>query len=67
MAFVASQLIDEVTAYAQSDSPEDAREMCADGTYFPNNLRICCAPYRYRPGEGLILSQGALENIYKDK
>jgi len=37
---VASQLIEEVTAHAQSDSLEDAREICADGTYFPNNLRI---------------------------
>jgi len=40
MASVASQLIEEVTAHAQSDSLEDAREICADGTYFPNNLRI---------------------------
>jgi len=32
-------LIEEVTAHAQSDSLEDAREICADGTYFPNNLR----------------------------
>ena len=39
MASAASQLI-EVTAHAQSDSLEDAREICADGTYFPNNLRI---------------------------
>ena len=39
MAYVASQLIEEVTAYAQSDSLEDVREICADGTYFPNNLR----------------------------
>ena len=39
MTSVASQLIDEVTAHAQSDSFEDAREICADGTYFPNNLR----------------------------
>jgi len=39
MACVASQLIEEVTAHAQSDSLEDAREICADGTYFPNNLR----------------------------
>jgi len=38
MASVASQLIEEVTAYAQSESLEDAREICADGTYFPNNL-----------------------------
>jgi hypothetical protein len=40
MASVASQLIEEVTAHAQRDSLEDAREICADGTYFPNNLRI---------------------------
>jgi len=39
MASVASQLIEEVTAHAQSDSLGDAREICADGTYFPNNLR----------------------------
>jgi len=38
MAPVASQLIEEVTTHAQSDSLEDAREICADGTYFPNNL-----------------------------
>jgi len=40
MASVASQLIEEVTAHAQSDSLDDTREICADGTYFPNNLRI---------------------------
>ena len=40
MASVASQLIEEVTAHAQSDSHEDAREICADGTYFPNNLHL---------------------------
>ena len=40
MASVASHLTEEVTAHAQSDSFEDAREICADGTYFPNNLRI---------------------------
>jgi len=40
MAPVFSQLIEEVTAPVQSDSLEDAREICADGTYFPNNLRI---------------------------
>jgi len=39
MASVASQLIEEVTAHAQSGSVEDAREICADGTYFPNSLR----------------------------
>jgi len=38
MASVPSQLIEEVTAHGQSDSLEDAREICADGTYFPNNL-----------------------------
>ena len=36
---MASQLIEEVTAHAQSDGLEDARGICADGTYFPNNLR----------------------------
>jgi len=40
MASVASQLIEEAIAHAQSDSLEDAREICTDGTYFPNNLRI---------------------------
>jgi len=40
MTSVASQLIEEVTARAQSDSLEDAREICADGTYFPNSLHI---------------------------
>jgi len=39
MASVASQLIEEVTAHAQSDSLGDAQEICADGTYFPNNVR----------------------------
>jgi len=38
MASVASQLIEAVTAHAQSDSLEDAQERCTDGTYFPNNL-----------------------------
>ena len=40
MTSVASQLIGEVTAHAQNDSLEDAREICADGIYFPNNLHI---------------------------
>jgi len=40
MASVSSQLIEEITAHAHSDSLEDAREICADGTYFPNDLRI---------------------------
>jgi len=39
MASVTSQLIDEVTAHAQSHSLEEVWEICADGTYFPNNLR----------------------------
>jgi len=39
MASVVSQLTDEFTAHAQSDSLEDAREICADSTYFLNNLR----------------------------
>ena len=39
MAYVASQLIEEVTAHAQSDGLEDVREICTDGTYFLNNLR----------------------------
>ena len=39
MGTVAFQLIQEVTAHAQSDNLEDAREICADGTYFPNNVR----------------------------
>jgi len=40
MASVAFEMIEEVTAHAQSDSLEDAREICADGTYIPNNLLI---------------------------
>ena len=39
MASVSSQLIEEVTAHAQRDSLKNAWEICADGTYFPNNLR----------------------------
>jgi len=37
MASVASRLIEEVTAHAQSDSLEDARGICAEGSYFPYN------------------------------
>jgi len=48
MASVASHLVEEVTAHAQSDSLEDAREICADGTYFPNNLRT------YKEGAGNV-------------
>jgi hypothetical protein len=39
MASVASQLVEEVTAHVQSDSLEDAREICANCTYFLNNPR----------------------------
>jgi len=42
MVFVASQLVQEVTAHAQSDNLEDVREICADSTYFPNNLHTLC-------------------------
>jgi len=45
MTPVASQMIEEVTAHAQSDSLEDAREICADGTYFLNNLCILILIY----------------------
>ena len=41
MVSVASQLIEEVTVHMQSKSLADAREICADGTYFPNSLRMC--------------------------
>jgi hypothetical protein len=40
MVSVTSQLIEEVTAHVQSDSLEDEREICAEGTYFPNSLRF---------------------------
>ena len=46
MASVASQLIEVVTAHAQSDSLDDAREICAEGTYFPNNLRSFSYTYQ---------------------
>jgi len=45
MASVASQLIQEVTAHAQSDSLENAREISADGTCFPNNIRTYVCMY----------------------
>ena len=46
MASVASQLIEGVAAHVQSDSLEDAREICADGTYFPNNV-VHYLPFYY--------------------
>jgi len=68
MASVASQLIEKVTAHAQSDSLEDAREICADGIYFPNNLcinLIACNEYvnkyrhlrKYNKGKPLTLTE----------
>jgi len=42
MASVASQLIEEVNAHAQIDSLDDTREISADGTYLPNELRTLC-------------------------
>ena len=64
MASAASQLIEEVTAHAQSDSLEDAREICADGTYFPNNLRTpwCCS---YLWPKYVDEEEYVIENIYK--
>ena len=58
MASVASQFIEEVTAHAQSDSLEDAREICADGTYFPNNLRTwnLCYNICYNIGNALMIN-----------
>ena len=45
MASVASQMIEEVTAHAQSDSLEDAIGICSDDTYFTNNLRTYSEQY----------------------
>jgi hypothetical protein len=39
MASVASQLIEEVTAHAQGDRLDDAREICAEDTHFHDDLR----------------------------
>ena len=47
MVSEASQLIEEVTAHAQSDSLEDAREIGADSIYFPNNLRTYYVVHTY--------------------
>ena len=52
MASVVSQLIQEVTAHAQSDSLEDAREICADGTYFPNSLLVFGSLLHQTPNTG---------------
>jgi len=64
MASVVSQLIEEVTAHAQSDSLEDAGEICADGTYFPNNLRI--KPYaRWR--QVFLSTAGEIDHIPRSR
>jgi len=55
MASVASELIEEVTAHAQSDSLNDARDICADGTYFPDNLRMTAN--KSQPEESLNLKE----------
>ena len=66
---MASQLIEEVTAHAQSDSLEDAREICADGTYFPNNLNnrlnmfralLCPLSGAYDYGADYLMSRSVL-------
>ena len=40
MASVTSQLMEKITAYVQSNSLEDARKICADGTSLPNKQII---------------------------
>jgi len=72
MASVASQLIEEITAHAQSDSIEDAREICTDGTYFPKNpciyfvhsvvciTSVCCVRYILFHKEVIMLWQSQL-------
>ena len=47
MPSVATNMIKEVTAHAQSDSLEDAREICAVDTYFPNNPPVYIYIYIY--------------------
>ena len=62
MASLASQLIEEVTAHAQSDSLEDAREICADGTYFLNNLHI-----RHFEEKKVHINMCLILNVYSDR
>ena len=52
-------MIEEVTAHAQSGSLEDAREICGDGNYFPNNLAVADGAlifviYFYYGSRGLV-------------
>ena len=56
MTSVTSQLIEEVTAHAQIDSLEDAREIYADGIYFPNNLSTIDALVFSDTGIGISVS-----------
>jgi len=65
MASVTSQLIEGVTAHAQSDSLEDVREICADGSYLPNNLRICRKVSMTRPLAAIFMSLSLLCRIYR--
>jgi len=61
MVSVASQLIEEVTAHVQSDSLEDAREIWADGTYFPNKRRKIKGkdkPIPLQAGQALRVPEG---------
>jgi len=60
MASVASQLIEGVTAHAQSDSLEDAREICPDRTYFPNNLRNFIIMHGVESVKLLVVSQSCV-------
>jgi len=53
MVSVASQLIEEVTVHTQSDSLEDAREICAYGTYFPNNLHTSLGTFPSKSVQGI--------------
>ena len=66
---MASQLIEEVTAPAQSDSLEVAREICADGAYFPNNLRIkgssACACAKVMAGSNNKTRRSAVEDLLR--
>ena len=61
MAYVA--LIEEVTAHAQSDGLEDARETCAEGTYFPNNLRILLLVYTGKIRLAVVFERGRFRSL----
>jgi len=63
MASVSSQFIEEVTAHAQSDSLEDVREICADGTYFPNNLCLSLGTFPSKSAQGIPVNN--LSSIFE--